>query len=76
MNPYDLNDVARMRDKRRSEREARRDLQRQIERLDHQVMQLRVALVTTLVWMSGSSVSPLRHDEIKRLIALAEGESA
>jgi len=43
-----------------------------IDRLERQVNSLRVALVTTLIWMSGSANSPLRHEEVERLIAMAE----
>jgi len=41
--------------------------------LQIEVDRVRVALVTLLIWMSGSAVSPLRHDEVQRLIHIAEG---
>lgn len=48
---------------------SRREMQAQIDRLQG-------TLVTLILWMSGSAVSPIRRDEAEQLIAMADGTAA
>ena len=44
--------------------------------LQKQVDDLRECLTTALVWIASSAHAPLRGDEVKRLIKMAEGSAA
>lgn len=41
-----------------------------IKVMEQKIESLKETFGTTLVWMSGSSVSPLRHDEVRKLLEM------